>query len=116
MSALGSVSSIARAQAPVEHLARPALVVELVGALDQPHQPDDVGRVHQLAPAVERVAMVPERASEMGELLLGTADGRESRDELTVYESMGHPIEDIAAAGLVYTDALRQAAGTTFDR
>ncbi|HVC99966.1 MAG TPA: ornithine cyclodeaminase family protein [Candidatus Dormibacteraeota bacterium] len=71
-------------------------------------QPPPVG-------CMELVGMAPESASEIGELLLGKAAGRQSRDELTAYKSMGHAIEDVAAAGLVYEAARRESAGSGFD-
>jgi alanine dehydrogenase len=64
---------------------------------------------------VELVGMDPEKASEIGELLLGRRPGRETPDELTVYKSMGHAIEDIAAAQLVHEAARRQGAGARFE-
>jgi ornithine cyclodeaminase/alanine dehydrogenase-like protein (mu-crystallin family) len=59
--------------------------------------------------------MDPEHGAEVGEVLLGRRPGRESADELTVYKSMGHAIEDVAAARLVYEAARRLRAGTPFE-
>jgi ornithine cyclodeaminase len=56
--------------------------------------------------------MDPDKASEMGEMLLGTRPGRRSNDEITVYKSMGHAVEDLAASGLVYQAALTRGGGT----
>jgi ornithine cyclodeaminase/alanine dehydrogenase-like protein (mu-crystallin family) len=64
---------------------------------------------------VELVGMDAEQATELGEVLLGTRPGRRSRDEITVYKSMGHAVEDLAAAGLVYRAATAKGAGTAFD-
>jgi alanine dehydrogenase len=64
------------------------------------------------AGCAELVGMEPDRGTEIGEVLLGTRPGRRSRDEITVYKSMGHAVEDLAAAHLVYRAALRQGAGT----
>jgi alanine dehydrogenase len=71
----------------------------------------------QPAPAgcVELIGMDAARATEMGEVLLGTRPGRRSNDEITVYKSMGHAIEDLAAAGLVYRAAMAKGAGATFE-
>ena len=54
----------------------------------------------------------PESAVELGEVLAGTHDGRTSREQITVYKSMGHAVEDAAAAGLVYRRAREQGVGT----
>jgi alanine dehydrogenase len=43
----------------------------------------------------------PSGAVELGEVLAGTRRGRTSDDEITVYKSMGHAVEDAAAAALV---------------
>jgi ornithine cyclodeaminase/alanine dehydrogenase-like protein (mu-crystallin family) len=55
----------------------------------------------------------PAVLTEIGEVLAGTRPGRTSRDELTVYKSTGHAVEDAAAAALVYRRALATGAGTT---
>lgn len=43
----------------------------------------------------------PEEAVELGEVLAGTRAGRTSDEQITVYKSMGHAVEDAAAAALV---------------
>lgn len=53
------------------------------------------------AGSFELQGLAPERAVELGEVLAGTRDGRTSEHELTVYKSMGHAVEDAAAAALV---------------
>jgi ornithine cyclodeaminase/alanine dehydrogenase-like protein (mu-crystallin family) len=42
---------------------------------------------------------------EIGEVLAGTANGRASRDEVTLFKSVGVAVEDLAAADLVYRAA-----------
>jgi ornithine cyclodeaminase/alanine dehydrogenase-like protein (mu-crystallin family) len=54
----------------------------------------------------------PERATEMGEVLSGTRPGRRSQDEITLYRSTGHAVEDAATARLVYDRALAEGVGT----
>jgi len=51
----------------------------------------------------------PESVVELGEVLAGTHPGRVSSDQLTVWKSMGHAVEDAVAARLVLDAA--QAAG-----
>jgi len=53
--------------------------------------------------------------TELGEVLLGSRPGRQSRDELTVYKAMGHASEDLAAASLVYHRARREGSGRTVE-
>lgn len=49
--------------------------------------------------------------AELGELLLKQKPGRRSETEWTVYKSMGHAMEDLVAANLVYRKALERNAG-----
>ncbi len=49
--------------------------------------------------------------TELGEVLLGQAPGRQSQDEITVYKAMGHACEDMAAASLVYRRAKQEGVG-----
>jgi ornithine cyclodeaminase/alanine dehydrogenase-like protein (mu-crystallin family) len=51
-------------------------------------------------------------AGELGEVLLGRVAGRRSRDEVTIFKSLGMAVEDVAAADLVYRRAEERGAGT----
>jgi ornithine cyclodeaminase/alanine dehydrogenase-like protein (mu-crystallin family) len=64
------------------------------------------------AGAHELQGLDPSAAVELGELLAGTREGRTSADQITIYKSTGHAVEDAAAAGLVYRRALEEGAGT----
>ena len=50
--------------------------------------------------------------AELGEVLLGTAVGRASDDEITLFKSLGLGVEDLAAAELVYRRARERGGGT----
>ena len=50
--------------------------------------------------------------AELGELLLGAHPGRQSETEITVFKSLGLAVEDVAAARLVYDNAVKAGAGT----
>jgi ornithine cyclodeaminase/alanine dehydrogenase-like protein (mu-crystallin family) len=63
------------------------------------------------AGAAELAGLDPSTAAELGEVLSGAARGRTSESEITVYKSMGHAVEDAAAARLVYDRALAEGAG-----
>lgn len=54
---------------------------------------------------VELAGFDPADGTELGEVVLGRRPGRQSDDDLTVYKSMGHAIEDLVAAQLVLTRA-----------
>jgi ornithine cyclodeaminase/alanine dehydrogenase-like protein (mu-crystallin family) len=64
------------------------------------------------AGAHELQGLDPGSAVELGEILAGTREGRSSPDQVTVYKSMGHAVEDAAAVGLVYRRALELGVGT----
>lgn len=63
------------------------------------------------AGAVELQGLDPATLTEVGEVLAGTKPGRSSRDEITVYKSTGHAVEDAAAARLVYDRARAEGVG-----
>ena len=49
---------------------------------------------------------------ELGEVLLGKVEGRTSRVDVTVYESLGVAMEDLAAAHAIHRRAIETGAGT----
>ncbi|MCI0548403.1 MAG: ornithine cyclodeaminase family protein [Candidatus Rokubacteria bacterium] len=54
-------------------------------------------------------------AGELGEVLLGQVPARTSAEEITVFESLGLAVEDLAAADVVYRRALEVKRGTWVD-
>jgi len=63
------------------------------------------------AGAHELQGLEAEKLTEVGEVLAGTRPGRLSEDEITVYKSTGHAVEDAATARLVYDRARAEGAG-----
>jgi ornithine cyclodeaminase len=53
--------------------------------------------------------------AELGEILLGRAEGRTSPAEITLFKSLGLAVEDLAAAQFLYDKASREEAGTWVD-
>ncbi len=51
--------------------------------------------------------------AELGEILLGQAPGRRDDDEITLFNSLGLAVEDLAAAQLIWREAQRQGLGTS---
>jgi len=49
--------------------------------------------------------------AELGEVLIGTAPGRQSPDELTLFKSLGLAVEDVASADFLYARAKEVGAG-----
>lgn len=52
---------------------------------------------------------------ELGEVFLGKLAGRVSRDDVTIYESLGIALEDLASAHHIHRCALESGAGTWLD-
>lgn len=50
--------------------------------------------------------------AELGEVLVGRHPGRESEEEITLFESLGLGVEDLAAAWRIYERAVAAGAGT----
>jgi len=53
--------------------------------------------------------------AELGELLEGTAKGRKSEDEITLFKSLGLAVEDLASAAFLYDKARRDGRGNWID-
>jgi ornithine cyclodeaminase/alanine dehydrogenase-like protein (mu-crystallin family) len=85
-----------------ETVANGTLFVDLMGAATS--EPP--------AGAWDLQSVSPERLTELGQLLAGEAPGRRSDDEITVYKSTGHAVQDAAAARLVNERALELGVGT----
>jgi len=67
------------------------------------------------AGAHELQGMDGAQAVEIGELVSGTKPGRTRAEQLTVYKSMGHAVEDIAAAHLVFKRAIADNVGSVVE-
>jgi len=52
---------------------------------------------------------------EIGEILIGRVAGRQSDDEITLFESLGIAVEDVAAAHSIYRSMQAAGAGTWVD-
>jgi ornithine cyclodeaminase/alanine dehydrogenase-like protein (mu-crystallin family) len=59
----------------------------------------------------ELVTLDRRRATTLGAVALGTAPGRRSDDEITVYKAMGIAMEDMVAANLAFERAVEQRIG-----
>lgn len=64
------------------------------------------------AGALELQGLSPSSLAEVGDVLAGRDPGRVSPDDVTVFKSTGHAVEDIAAAAVVLRRALASGVGT----
>jgi len=62
--------------------------------------------------AAEEGAITPQDLTPLGDVLLGRTPGRRYEDEITVFESVGLAIQDLAAARYVHARAEETGAGT----
>jgi alanine dehydrogenase len=53
--------------------------------------------------------------AELGDVVIGNAEGRRSPDEITLFESLGLAVEDLAAASYAAAAAIQQGLGTTVE-
>ena len=67
------------------------------------------------AGCAELTGLDPAAGTELGEVLLGQRPGRTSAQETTLYKSMGHAMEDLVAADLVYRKALTLGLGNQIE-
>lgn len=65
------------------------------------------------AGAHELQGLDPNTLTEVGEVLAGARPGRVSDEQITLYKSTGHAVEDAATARLVYDRARSEGAGVT---
>ena len=65
--------------------------------------------------SAELQGLDPSTLVEIGEVLAGDHPGRRSDDELTLYKSTGHAVEDAAAARQVFDRAVADGRGETFE-
>ena len=82
-----------KAEIAVEELLRARVVVD---EWEQASHNGDVSR------AVETAALGRHDVSELGRILLGEEPGRTSSDEITVFDSTGLAVQDLAVAAAVY--------------
>jgi len=94
-----------KAEIAVEELARARVVVD---EWEQASHNGDISR------AVEGGTLGPEDVTELGRILLGEAGGRAQADEITVFDSTGLAVQDLAVAALVYERYRADAGADAF--
>ncbi len=66
--------------------------------------------------AVEAGIIRPEDIhAEIGEIILGKQPGRESPDEVTIFDTVGMAIQDIVTAAMLYKSACEKGLGTRYE-
>jgi alanine dehydrogenase len=91
----------------------PALLAHAVLVTDLTAQCSAIGDLHHAiaAGAMDRAGV----HAQLGEVIAGMKPGRGSDDEITVFDSTGTALQDVAAAAAVYERALASGQGVRFD-
>ena len=53
-------------------------------------------------------------AGDLGDVVTGKVPGRTSRDQITLFKSVGLAIQDMSAARVVFDEAVKRGIGTEF--
>jgi alanine dehydrogenase len=72
-----------------------------------------IGDLHHAIAA--NVATRADVHAELGEIVAGRKPGRTSPEEITIFDSTGTALQDVAAAVIVYERAVNSGASTTLD-
>lgn len=88
----------------------PALLAANVVVADVLEQCATIGDLHHALAA--GVMSQDQVRGELGQVLAGVRPGRETPEEIVIFDSTGTALQDVAAAAVVYETALRTGAGT----
>jgi ornithine cyclodeaminase/alanine dehydrogenase-like protein (mu-crystallin family) len=91
----------------VRDIERVVVVADLASALDRS------GEV--CVPIADGVMTASDIHADLGQLVCGTRPGRTSDDEITLFDSVGLALQDIAAAHTVLARARAEGVGTDLD-
>ncbi|HZC19939.1 MAG TPA: hypothetical protein VE225_09525, partial [Rubrobacteraceae bacterium] len=64
-----------------------------------------------LLQALETGVILPEAVHEIGQVIAGQVEGRQSPEDITLFSSQGIALQDLAAARLVYDRAIAENVG-----
>jgi ornithine cyclodeaminase/alanine dehydrogenase-like protein (mu-crystallin family) len=90
----------------------PALYAKSQSVVDSLEQCVEIGDLHH---ALAAKAVTPEHVhATLGEIVAGTRPGRTDLSSVTLFDSTGMGLQDVAAAAAIYRRAVAQGAGTNF--
>ena len=76
---------------------------------------DQCAAIGDLHHAIEAGTMTRGQVhAELGEIVVGSARGRESDDEVIIFDSTGIALQDVATAAIVYERARAERRGLEF--
>jgi ornithine cyclodeaminase/alanine dehydrogenase len=80
--------------------------------VDVLHQCARVGELHH---ALDEGMTIDQVHAELGDVISGKKSGRSSPDEITIFDSTGTALQDVATAFAIYKKALLTESGVVFD-
>jgi ornithine cyclodeaminase/alanine dehydrogenase-like protein (mu-crystallin family) len=108
----GTFIAAVGADSPGKQELHPALMARSKIVTDITEQSAVMGDLHH---ALEAGAVtLADVHAQLGEIVSGKKIGRESPDEIIVFDSTGMALQDVAAAGLLYEKARQTGAGVSF--
>ena len=109
----GAFVAAVGADNPEKQEIAPALMAAATVVVDELDQCAEIGDLHH---AIAAGAMTKERVhASLGEIVAGKKPGRRADDETIVFDSTGIAIQDVAAAAVVYRNALAAGRGRRID-
>jgi alanine dehydrogenase len=109
----GTFLAAVGADSPEKQELDPRLLVSARLVVDSLDQCAEIGELHHaLEAGLMKTADVH---GELSELAVGAKPGRANEADITVFDSTGTALQDVAAAAAVYEKALKTGAGTTID-
>ncbi|MEM2679373.1 MAG: hypothetical protein QXU01_03020, partial [Candidatus Hadarchaeales archaeon] len=97
------------ADAPGKQELDPAILRRAKVVVDDIEQASHSGEIN--VPISQGLFKKSQIYAELGEIVTGRKPGRESKDEITVFDSTGLAVQDIATDWLVYRKALERGIG-----
>ncbi len=101
------------ADAAGKHELADEILLDAKLVIDDYEQTTHSGEIN--VPYSEGVLAETDIYSSIGEIVVGDKEGRTAADGLSVFDSTGLAIQDVAAAHVVYTTASETTSGTPFD-
>jgi alanine dehydrogenase len=105
----GTFLAAVGADNPLKQELEPALMARSKIVCDMVEQCAVIGDLHHALDA--GVVSRSDVHAELGEIVAGKKPGRESNDEIIIFDSTGMALQDAAAAAVVYEKARKQGAG-----
>jgi len=107
----GTFIAAVGADNPLKQEIHPALMARSKIVCDVIKQCAAMGDLHHALKA--GTVQIEAVHAELGEIVAGRKPGRESADEVIVFDSTGMALQDVATAANVYEKAIRECAGTS---